>query len=223
MPPQQGDKKKFLSTPSVRRATGWCTCSGGTSAISIHALREEGDLNVLPEFKADAVFLSTPSVRRATKPFRLTTMLNSISIHALREEGDETVKKIILELVDFYPRPPRGGRRAGYSRGTFSPRFLSTPSARRATCLDLLLLLPHGISIHALREEGDMEMGGLKANYPAFLSTPSARRATFSEPFLCYGDRISIHALREEGDVPVRVRRGIVADISIHALREEGD
>ena len=33
--------------------------------------------------------------------------------------------------------------------------FLSTPSARRATDLRWLVLLPLEISIHALREEGD--------------------------------------------------------------------
>ena len=33
-----------------------------------------------------------------------------ISIHALREEGDEALRICIEELMDFYPRPPRGGR-----------------------------------------------------------------------------------------------------------------
>ena len=56
----------------------------------------------------------------------------------------------------FYPRPPRGGR----------------PSESR------LVALAGGISIHALREEGDMISGA--GNFPVrkFLSTPSARRAT---------------------------------------------
>ena len=57
-------------------------------------------------------------------------------------------------------------------------RFLSTPSARRATG-EILVFVGHiGISIHALREEGD---GMYKADlllYVKFLSTPSARRAT---------------------------------------------
>ena len=57
--------------------------------------------------------------------------------------------------------------------------FLSTPSARRATAhRDRLLQVFISISIHALREEGDI--------------------TTFNER----DDRvaISIHALREEGD-----------------------
>ena len=55
----------------------------------------------------------------------------------------------------FYPRPPRGGRR---ERIIFAPaidRFLSTPSARRATNAVQLILGSLSISIHALREEGD--------------------------------------------------------------------
>ena len=34
-------------------------------------------------------------------------------------------------------------------------KFLSTPSARRATFLALAKMIAEGISIHALREEGD--------------------------------------------------------------------
>ena len=56
------------------------------------------------------------------------------------------------------------------------------------------------ISIHALREEGDLASWSL---HPRYL-------------------RISIHALREEGDVQ-DVTVGTADDISIHALREEGD
>ena len=55
------------------------------------------------------------------------------------------------------------------------------------------------ISIHALREEGDLE---------------AAKRQT--------AQRISIHALREEGDRPFDNLQDL-RDISIHALREEGD
>ena len=38
------DMYKFLSTPSVRRATGSRPDHRHPAAISIHALREEGDL-----------------------------------------------------------------------------------------------------------------------------------------------------------------------------------
>ena len=103
-----------------------------------------------------------------------------ISIHALREEGDLDVSFVGLFEYDFYPRPPRGGRpRAGHITAHFgnisihalreegdNPAswlnakgyiFLSTPSARRATRLDVRGALAEyiKISIHALREEGD--------------------------------------------------------------------
>ena len=80
--------------------------------ISIHALREEGD--IIPEECGIIVY---------------------ISIHALREEGDSLL----------------------ISSSSIAFAFLSTPSARRATCWN-----------------------GLKMTPPTFLSTPSARRATMS-------------------------------------------
>ena len=132
----------FLSTPSARRATipaitGPTFTShfyprpprggrryiqsrvGHSSTISIHALREEGD----QLFQR----LLYPSFR--------------ISIHALREEGDGLCMVIddegllflstpsarratvssgrrIGSAVNFYPRPPRGGRRG------FNPELL---------------------------------------------------------------------------------------------------
>ena len=102
------------------------------------------------------IFLSTPSARRATTAPLLSTSTPS----------------------NFYPRPPRGGRQAlEASSGrkiwisihalreegdTFSPfncfdftKFLSTPSARRATKAVVRLAVSAPISIHALREEGD--------------------------------------------------------------------
>ena len=35
----------------------------------------------------------------------------AISIHALREEGDYRLESAGIPDHDFYPRPPRGGRR----------------------------------------------------------------------------------------------------------------
>ena len=56
--------------------------------------------------------------------------------------------------------------------------FLSTPSARRATHPPVGGGDVEGISIHALREEGDVRKGRKMQWYGSFLSTPSARRAT---------------------------------------------
>ena len=79
-----------------------------------------------------------------------------------------------------------------------------------------------GISIHALREEGDRKQRESHKHKEVFLSTPSARRATVSQALNFAASVISIHALREEGDAYRRCS-WLPAAISIHALREEGD
>ena len=102
--------------------------------ISIHALREEGDIGKKEDELLPVLFLSTPSARRATR--RCLSLSNRLS--------------------NFYPRPPRGGRHIDTSRlpqtytisihalreegdpgiGAkyfYDHIFLSTPSARRAT------------------------------------------------------------------------------------------
>ena len=60
---------------------------------------------------------------------------------------------------------------------TVGLQFLSTPSARRATVRQRAQLLDCGISIHALREEGDSCRVIWVQSLLEFLSTPSARRA----------------------------------------------
>ena len=155
---------------------------------------------------AVASFLSTPSARRATcEAFFLRRQL-CISIHALREEGDRDYNGAFWLVLDFYPRPPRGGRQ-------LCPALFP----------DVM-----GISIHALREEGDSgwkPRPPLRCNfYPRpprggrhdylrtnvglqlFLSTPSARRATRRLRQGDHSQMISIHALREEGDCFPAVR-----------------
>ena len=126
--------------------------------ISIHALREEGDCLKLSHKIRFGQFLSTPSARRATCCFVCHPDCSEISIHALREEGDYKAMFFKALCKNFYPRPPRGGRpNTAYQRAV-EDIFLSTPSARRAT-----VLLGHDapgipISIHALREEGDCRL-----------------------------------------------------------------
>ena len=80
-----------------------------------------------------AKFLSTPSARRATNAGQLIPFYVDISIHALREEGDGAPRLAHDFLDYFYPRPPRGGRQSGRTSNNPIFRFLSTPSARRAT------------------------------------------------------------------------------------------
>ena len=175
------DVQEFLSTPSARRATEIGPGTPLDILISIHALREEGDAhcqkggclpcNFYPrpprggrqasnQVGAGAsLFLSTPSARRATETVDLTITWCFISIHALREEGDFRASLGWAHLADFYPRPPRGGRRVEHIWPESKPKFLSTPSARRATQRSPHTVSFYVISIHALREEGDGRSG----------------------------------------------------------------
>ena len=124
---------KFLSTPSARRATHPCVGCAADYPISIHALREEGDNLSIQLFDSLKEFLSTPSARRATQDRHQPHVAHQISIHALREEGDGTGGPAGSRPENFYPRPPRGGRRGVVVDGVGLTVFLSTPSARRAT------------------------------------------------------------------------------------------
>ena len=79
------------------------------------------------------IFLSTPSARRATRTSGGSSLTYEISIHALREEGDLYIGAKLRDILNFYPRPPRGGRLFPPTGLLSSFQFLSTPSARRAT------------------------------------------------------------------------------------------
>ena len=127
--------------------------------ISIHALREEGDCGVSPPHPRRREFLSTPSARRATACAHKALQQLEISIHALREEGDwhhhgHRPDRMVISIHALREEGDLAGR---HHRGT----------ERR-------------ISIHALREEGDCKATDEPAKERLFLSTPSARRATSS-------------------------------------------
>ena len=151
------EDKEFLSTPSARRATFQVRRHRAPHAISIHALREEGD--AVPSYSrfSRSLFLSTPSARRATRA-NCRRPTPSIYFYPRPPRGGRPLPddRFIAGIAHFYPRPPRGGRRRG-----FKPC-----RTRRA------------ISIHALREEGDETTVENAAKVVVFLSTPSARRAT---------------------------------------------
>ncbi len=171
----------FLSTPSARRATLIKPCARFCGVGDFYPRPPRGGRPANSSgVTSSSLFLSTPSARRATFSGFCFMLTGQISIHALREEGDRgmwgppgvgqvflstpTARRATTRFVPrpagclyFYPRPPRGGR-LGHS-----------PAAWSCAC----------ISIHALREEGDL---------------PADSR--------CYRHQISIHALREEGDRP---------------------
>ena len=124
---------------------------------------------------------------------------------------------------NFYPRPPRGGRPSLVTQFCSFVLFLSTPSARRATPFHFLprrtvfYFYPRpprggrpapehlrrnrrGISIHALREEGDSvyKIRIVKRGY-FYPRPPRGGRQELQEQ-QTEEREISIHALREEGD-----------------------
>ena len=127
------------------------------------------------------------------------------------------------EMKNFYPRPPRGGRRNTSYQRAMADIFLSTPSARRAT--------PQ-LTVTTERT--------------AFLSTPSARRATDEQTHVyqvlydfyprpprggrpstsvgCVTFWFHFYPRPPRGGRPVLKLLFTSSDIiSIHALREEGD
>ena len=172
----------FLSTPSARRATERQVCGDasvrnfyprpprggrlhgrhsdiGQRCISIHALREEGDLLNLNTARKKNDFYPRPPRGGRHRDMPRLEGEDAISIHALREEGDfvafavRAARLVFLSTPSarratllprhppqwgcyFYPRPPRGGRLFPAICAVDGPIFLSTPSARRATCIN---------------------------------------------------------------------------------------
>ena len=93
------ERYRFLSTPSARRATRQIFHRAVGELISIHALREEGDLTA---FNAGALhFNFYPRPPRGGRP-------------AVRTKKS-------LPRRHFYPRPPRGGRHADLENPTQAP------------------------------------------------------------------------------------------------------
>ena len=128
--------------------------------ISIHSLREEGDLCLEKVLYND---------------FR-------ISIHSLREEGDICTRPSGKILILFQSTP--SARRETDEQMillTKFAKFQSTPSARRETLFATILDYHYVISIHSLREEGDRIILLLYSTFQTlFQSTPSARRETLN-------------------------------------------
>ena len=148
-------RRGFLSTPSARRATGKPDIDYSDWTISIHALREEGDVlpnffdvkgidfyprpprggrpNLTPITALCLTFLSTPSARRATSINKCLQRIFFYFYPRPPRGGRPGVQTQTAAGLDFYPRPPRGGRPITSGTGASKTQFLSTPSARRAT------------------------------------------------------------------------------------------
>ena len=223
----------FLSTPSARRATMDTPPRWPQWTNFYPRPPRGGRLGTTPQAFNQRIFLSTPSARRATimllrlirserdfypRPPRggrrrdclAHTAIIFISIHALREEGDLLLVRLcsydVLD-ISIHALREEGDMIAYYNDQ--DDKFLSTPSARRATESYLLWIQSQQISIHALREEGDWIRGNNETEEEQFLSTPSARRATGPDYRRPAPGSISIHALREEGDVGIEQALGM--------------
>ena len=133
-----------------------CPIRPHDSHISIHALREEGDrirraplcrlflfLSTPSARRATSIsttsrchieFLSTPSARRATLHIAGDPVGMVISIHALREEGDfaQVCKHRVVVAISIHALREEGDESEMHGI-KHTKKFLSTPSARRAT------------------------------------------------------------------------------------------
>ena len=148
--------------------------------ISIHALREEGDHRSL--FRSAQKIDFYPRPPRGGLPTSSLPSWRGGNFYPRPPRGGRPTSSLpSWRGGNFYPRPPRGGRQAYKTDGWVGLAFLSTPSARRATWPAHRGRRQIPISIHALREEGDVARCGDSVGNRRFLSTPSARRATSSE------------------------------------------
>ena len=195
---------------------------------------------------SENVFLSTSSARRTTTLKEVDWIQLGISIHVLREEDDQTVLPVWIESANFYPRPPRGGRRhrvfsIAFRDQHFYPR---PPRGGRPGPASISASIPEnfyprpprggrprdcgavssgcGISIHVLREEDDLPGAGRWTLYQNFYPRPprGGRRA-----YACCTPAPSVFLSTSSArrtTQPACCRRA-VCRISIHVLREEDD
>ena len=169
---------QFLSTPSARRATGLGDKWFQDHQISIHALREEGDQDSETNGFRIIKFLSTPSARRATRTRRQMVSGSSNFYPRPPRGGRPSTPGFATLSYNFYPRPPRGGRQDSETNGFRIIKFLSTPSARRAT-RTRRQMVSGSSNFYPRPPRGGRPLARLvRADGTLFLSTPSARRAT---------------------------------------------
>ena len=168
----------FLSTPSARRATADC---------NVDVVRIAG-------------FLSTPSARRATPPIAAIDHIAEFLSTPSARRATSCPATPSTEQRNFYPRPPRGGRRTAIPdkpvRRDFYPR---PPRGGRRGCA-------HGLPLRKNFYPRPPRGGRLFKDQELtqviddFYPRPprGGRREVLVENYsLRY---ISIHALREEGD-----------------------
>ena len=168
----------FLSTLSLRRATGELQSMPRVYRISIHALLAESDginrvKRLLPTWISIHALLA-----ESDDNYIYNVSIGNISIHALLAESDGSVQV----------------------SGVPSSVFLSTLSLRRATFLMRMTPTTYGAFLSTLslrRATGKLPKPLTDC---VFLSTLSLRRATLTTVLHWYHISISIHALLAESD-----------------------
>ena len=214
-----------------------------SNAISIHALREEGDRIVFGVFLLVQNFYPRPP-----RGGRLVVWFCSFVLFYFYPRpprgGRRRSCKVFTITSNFYPRPPRGGRRRSCKVFTITSNFYPRPPRGGRHTTRELLTVHLQISIHALREEGDLAhimhswnstnfyprppRGGRRFPHRCrafdniFLSTPSARRAT-NFAFSSAGSALFLSTPSARRATLRLALTSLSSSISIHALREEGD
>ena len=139
---EEGDRAKlrfpstgepFLSTPSARRATQRIPDNLFFVCDFYPRPPRGGRLDRGLCIRGTCAFLSTPSARRATCFASGLAVLAEYFYPRPPRGGRLASSCLRILLLYFYPRPPRGGRHAKFYIEMAFRKFLSTPSARRAT------------------------------------------------------------------------------------------
>ena len=172
--------KVFLSTLSLRRATGYFCRLGAYSPISIHALLAESDEPAPTGNDKHNIFLSTLSLRRATNsvwyPANSPLFLSTLSLRRATSCGWWGVAMLNVFLSTLSLRRATEAQNCANSSG---PLFLSTLSLRRAT---------------------PRSAGPWQGVYTDFYPRSPCGERRVACPVPCRGRAISIHALLAESD-----------------------
>ena len=191
---------KFLSTLSLRRATGFSYFYIIKITISIHALLAESDLVQI-----------------------IMSGYARISIHALLAESDAKYECQPTMYYYFYPRSPCGERQQLIDKRCELSRFLSTLSLRRATKHGMKMRMIC-INFYPRSPCGERHKADTGSNESSeFLSTLSLRRAT-TLPRRFIGGVNNFYPRSPCGERPLAPKQNPTQQrISIHALLAESD
>ena len=176
----------FLSTLSLRRATGQNLINGIRRIISIHALLAESDTISRQTARSTPYFYPRSPCGERPLTVGVGALLSNIFLSTLSLRRATFRCRFLFRLLfHFYPRSPCGERRRNGQNINRGHTFLSTLSLRRAT---------PGTSVFR--------------GWSLFLSTLSLRRATAASVKTYHWIHISIHALLAESDGKAVTKRG---------------